>query len=426
MQLADAESLTLGKAYEKALLNEGRVKGYAYRAQASKEVNRQARSKLLPVLSATVTAGERKYEPRYSDDARKETTSDFNARLTQPLYHPEYLSEWKRTRHISKGSELQYAKERLRLGKEVAEAYFEVIRSQKNVELSQSHMEANQAKYQQIERTHSFGLSSRVDLLEAKVNFDESRIELIREKKHLDVSRISLSRLMGEEVLSLPGDVIDPWDLEKVFKDDYAHWRERLDKNIDLRIARQNMTIARQDLETRKYGHYPKVDAKLTYIKTDSTDIYTNRSDARADIEINIPLFQGWYVQSHIDEAKLILQSAHQEIAYSRRIADLLFEEEWEKYMAAYESVKMLREAVESAELYMLSVEKSYEKGLKSLFDFYDAKAKLFQVRRDLVNTVFDIAVAYAGLLEVTGELSVERYEELDTMLYRTADAASN
>lgn len=54
---------------------------------------------------------------------------------------------------------------------------------------------------------------------------------------------------------------------------------------------------------------------------------------------------------------------------------------------------------------------------MKSLFDYYDAKAKLFEVQRDLVNAMFDVAIAYTGLLEVAGELSIERYEELDAML---------
>lgn len=421
-QGAIADSLALSEAYAKALMNEGRVRSYDYQAQSSKEANNQARAKLFPSLSASAKTGRREYEPQYADESRNETTSTYSASLVQPLYHPEYVSAWDRSELISEVSELQYTKEKFRLGKEVAEAYFEVRRSQKNVELSQSYLEANEAKYKQIQRTHSFGLSSKVDLLEAKVNFDQARVAMLRETKHLDVSLIYLSRIIGEQVKSLPASKIDPWRVERFFKYDYEYWRERLANNMDLLIAEQNVNVARKDLKTRGYGHYPKIDAKLSYTENDSTDIYTYRYDTRADVEVNIPIFQGWYVDSRIKEGKLLLQAANQEAAHYRRISGLLFEEEWEKYMGAYESVKVLREAVQSAELYMLSIERSYAKGLKSLFDYYEAKAKLFQVKRDLVNTMFDIAISYTGILEITGELTIERYEELEVMLNHEAD----
>ena len=199
-QGAIADSLALSEAYAKALMNEGRVRSYDYQAQSSKEANNQARAKLFPSLSASAKTGRREYEPQYADESRNETTSTYSASLVQPLYHPEYVSAWDRSELISEVSELQYTKEKFRLGKEVAEAYFEVRRSQKNVELSQSYLEANEAKYKQIQRTHSFGLSSKVDLLEAKVNFDQARVAMLRETKHLDVSLIYLSRIIGEQV----------------------------------------------------------------------------------------------------------------------------------------------------------------------------------------------------------------------------------
>lgn len=415
--ILSADSLRLSEAYTKALLNEGRVKGYGYRVEASKEVIIQGKSKLYPSVNASIKTGWRDYDPRYANEAREETKSDYSVNLAQALYHPEYISELEKSKLLYEVSELKYTKEKFLLGKEVAIAYFEVKRSQENVDLSISYVEANKVKYKQIERTLSFGLSSKVDLLEAKVNLDTARIDVIREKKHLEVSRISLSRIIGEDVTSLSKSNVNPWNIENVFKYDYSYWKEHLSNNVDFLLSKENVNIAKKDLQTRKYGHYPKVDVKLSYIETDSTDLYSYRSDARADLEINIPLFQGGYVESRIKEAKLLIQAANQEVGYNSRIKDLIFEEEWEKYSAAFESVKVLRESVESSELYMLYIEKSYAKGLKSLFDYYDAKAKLFQVKRDLVDAMFDIAIAYTGLLEVTGELSIDSFKKLDLML---------
>ena len=92
VEFLNAEDLTLGEAYAKALQNEGRVKGSAYQVQASKEVNIQAKSKLFPTLNASANIGWRKYDPRYANEPREETSNEYSANLVHPLYHPEYLS----------------------------------------------------------------------------------------------------------------------------------------------------------------------------------------------------------------------------------------------------------------------------------------------------------------------------------------------
>lgn len=414
---AGAESLSLNGAFEKALMNDGRLLGTKSLLEASKEGSRQARSRLFPTLNLLGRTGLRQYAPRYADDIRDETTSSFSANLVQPIYHPEYMAELEKAELASGVTELKYTKEKSRLAKEVAEAYFEVGRTQQNMDLRQASLEAHEVKYAQIERTHSFGLSSKVDLLQAKVNLDEARVELIREKQHLDMSRIHLSRLTGEDVKILPSLKVDPWSIESLFNFDRAQWKGRLGNNVDLRLADQSLKVAREDSKTRKYGHYPKIDMELSYTHNDSTDININRRDSRADVELKIPIFQGWYVDSRVREGRHLVEAANQEAVYSRRVADLQFEEVWERYVAAFENVKVLRDAVKSADLYVVSIEKSYAKGLKSLFDLYDAKAKRLKVQKALADNMFDIAVTYVGLLEITGDLTSERYVELDELL---------
>ena len=96
-----------------------------------------------------------------------------------------------------------------------------------------------------------------------------------------------------------------------------------------------------------------------------------------------------------------------------------MFEETWEQFLASKEHATVLREAVESAELYMHSIEKSHQKGLKSLFDLYDAKTRLFKVRHNLLDTLYEVVIAYINLLDVTGELTLDRIVQLDALFFK-------
>jgi len=110
-------------------------------------------------------------------------------------------------------------------------------------------------------------------------------------------------------------------------------------------------------------------------------------------------------------------QSAQKELEYTQLQTSLRFEELWANHELNVQSLILSRESEKSAELYVDSVEKGHNAGLKSLVDVLEAKSKLYEVKRDAVDAGYALVENYLGLLDVSGELNSENIAVLEKMV---------
>lgn len=79
---------------------------------------------------------------------------------------------------------------------------------------------------------------------------------------------------------------------------------------------------------------------------------------------------------------------------------------QYNEYLVSFnssaESVSMYKNAVESAELYVKSVEQGYEHGLKSIIDLNEANTKLYDVKYKYLDNIHGMVDSYIGLLIVS------------------------
>jgi outer membrane protein len=417
-----SDELSLSGAFEEALKHEGRIRSVEYQTKAANEQVDQAFAHLLPKISASVQAGWRKYDPRYDPNNREETSLYYTASLVQPIYRPEVMATWDKAKLAYTEQKLVLRQEKQSLAKEVAKAYFDLLQSQKQLQLSLSYRDAMDEKWKQVSKAYEYRMSSKVDYLEAKVNFDQSKADVVTQQKHLHVAVLTLSRLVGQRVEALQPLLEGDWQLDTIDSGKYDRWHALINQNLDIQRAHVRVQTAKKDLKLRKYGHYPTVDAKLSYTGSASDDSTTYVYDNRAEVDVTIPLYEGGYVSSRVQEGKYLLQSSREEVAYYQRKAETSFEEQWGNYLSSYESVMVLRESIKSSQLYVASVAASQKRGLKTLYELYDAESKLLQVRQDLVKALYDLATAYIELLDVTGNLTFEQLQHFEKQI-RASDA---
>lgn len=75
------------------------------------------------------------------------------------------------------------------------------------------------------------------------------------------------------------------------------------------------------------------------------------------------------------------------------------YEELMSKLKSSAESIDTYNEALESANLYFDSVSQSYDKGLKSIIDFYEAKSKIYEVKYKYIENIYEMVDSYIGLM---------------------------
>jgi outer membrane protein len=415
MLTLNAESLMLSTAYELALKNEPHLRSLALRTDAIKESTKQSRARLNPQIQGNLSAGHYEYDGLYLKKPVKENYTSYSLSATQPLYHPELWQGVDEAKAREKATKYQLQSEAQKLGLDVGKAYFELLKTQSNIELYQSQKEYYETKYKQLEEMLKFGLTNRIDLLDAKVHSDKALSEWLAEQKRFNVAKLHLEHLIKSPVSELPHFDFSVVNTDTLFNE-RSIWENKLNNNPNLQASLASKEMAVSELSLRKYGHFPKVDLSFTHKETYTQDTYSHKYDNQAIFQMSLPLYEGGATQSRVREGMLLLDAAQEDVEFNRLDTKLKFEEQWAGWQLNIETLQALKESEKSAELYVESVDKANKVGLKSLVDLLEAKAKLFGIKRDTINAGYELVNNYLSILDVSGELNSENIELLENM----------
>jgi len=412
------DSLTLSLAYDLALKNEPKLRASAFKTEASKEYINQSKARLYPQIQGNASWGRYEYEAEYLRAPVKESYTSYSLSATQPIYHPELWRGIDEAKSRESGARYQFQAEAQQLGLDVAKAYFNLIRTHRNIELLASQKEYYETKYRQLEEMLKFGLTNRIDLLESKIHRDKAVTEWFTEKRRLKVAQMRLQHLINTPIGELPSFDFASVNADQLFNE-RSIWEEKLNSNPSLKSAIASRDLSRHQVALHEYEHYPKVDLSLTRKETFTQDTVSHKYDNQAVIQVSLPIYQGGYTQSKVRETLLMSESAQKELEYTQLETTLRFEELWADHELNAQSLVALRESEKSAELFLDSVEKAHKAGLKSVVDLLEAKAKLFEIKRDAVDAGYALVDNYLGILDVSGELNNDKIVLLEKMIQK-------
>lgn len=413
-----SDPLTLSRAYDLALQNEPKLGALAFKTEAAKEYIEQSRARLFPQMQGNVSWGRYEYEAEYLRAPVKESYTSYSLSASQPLYHPELWRGVDEAKAREAAARYQFIAQAQQLGLDVAKAYFELLRTQRNVEMLASQKEYYETKYRQLEEMLKFGLTNRIDLLESKIHRDKAVSEWLTEQRRVQVAKMRLQHFINAEIAEIPSFDFASVDTSVLFGEKSV-WEAQLENNPSFRSALLTRDVTRHQIAIRKYEHYPKIDLNLARKETYTQDTVSHKYDNQAVVQMAIPIYQGGYTQSKVREAMLLSESAQKELDYTQLETKLHFEELWADHELNAQSLDVLRESEKSAELFLESVEKGHKAGLKSIVDVLEAKSKLFEIKRDAVDAGYRLVDNYLGILDVSGRLNSENIVLLENMILK-------
>jgi outer membrane protein len=413
---AQGELLTLSEAYALALKNESKSRSAAFKAEASSEIVAQARSRLLPQMQYSYSVGKTEYEAQYNRLTIEEKYTYRQLSLSQPIYHPEYWSATSQAYAKKDASDLEFRRQSQTLGIDLAKTYFNYLKISKEEQLAKWQMGQYELKFRQIEKMLTVGLSNKIDMLESKIRFDKAKAEWITWQKQMNVAKFAIENMIGESIDGkqlIDTDAINP----KTLPSDKSAWEQKLLTNVDVQLAETYLKVAKKEVDLRWYSHLPTVDARVSSTNTDTKDLSAHRYDKSFFIDVKIPIFQGGYTSSRVSEARLLLNAAREDLEATKKENRLRFEDLWSRRELSIDSVELFRESEKVATLYLESIEKAHKVGLKSIVDLLEAKAKLYTVKRDLLNSTYDFINNQMELLNISGELTIPKIQELESQV---------
>lgn len=444
---------TLRDIYELALLNDASLKTAQANLRADQEIERQARSHLLPQLNADAhygalrrdidgrglqllddTPNDLRLGPQnqHTDISTRERTWSVN--LSQALIDLPAWYDFKNGKALGEQARAQFAAAQQDLIVRTADAYFNVLRQMDNLRVSKAEEIANRQQLEQAQQSFEVGSVANTDVEEARAAYDASVALRIADQGSLATAYEALTVLTGREHANL-------WPLSGQFQvtdplpADRQQWVEfARHNNYALEASLHAVEAARQNAIARRMEHAPRLSASLGYengridgsqsVHPDSFFAVPPDSDTvtrAAMLKLTIPLYSGGYTSSAQRQAQ-----ARYDAALQRRIDTerTVVQETRSRYIAAgtdVQRVKARAQSIRSAQSALDATRAGYEAGTRNIVDVLQAQRTFFAAQRDYANARYDYVMDILHLKEQAGMLGPQDILSLNDQLVAPA-----
>ncbi len=224
--------------------------------QAGQEKAVQGRAGLLPNVNLDGNVHYNKLESTLPGGDADYASNSLSLNATQPLFRKQNWVQYEQSREQVKivGLQLKVAEQDLIL--RVAQAYFDVLQSQDNIAFINAQKSAITEQLASAKRNFEVGTATITDTHEAQARYDLAVAQEIAEQNSLAIRLRALEKLIGKPPGAL--DIfVEPNQL-KVEAESMDIWATRAaEGNLQAEIQRSAKTIADQEIERNRAGHYP-------------------------------------------------------------------------------------------------------------------------------------------------------------------------
>ncbi len=376
--------------------------------QAGQEKSVQGRAGLLPQVNLS---GNVRYNEIDSSLPGGDADYDSNgAAITaaQPLFRMQNIVQYQQSKNQVKIAEMQFKAAEQDLILRVAQAYFDVLQSQDNIAFINAQKAAITEQLAAAKRNFEVGTATITDTHEAQARYDLAVAQEIAEQNTLNIRLRALEKLIGK-----PAGALDVLAEPAQFQTETGaidEWASRAaDGNLQAEIQRIAKTIADQEVERNRAGHYPTLDAVAGYTIANSQNFGTLQVDtktASVGLELNLPIYQGGLTSSRVREAVANQEKARQDLENATREASLQARQAWLNVSSGAARVRALEQALTSTRAQLDSTKLGLQVGVRTSLDVLDAEQQVLSARRDLAGARYAYLLSGLSLKAAVGTLN--------------------
>ena len=274
-------------------------------------------------------------------------------------------------------------------------------------------------------RNFEVGTSTITDTREAQARYDLTTAQEIAAENDVRVKRLALDTLAGKtdvqpDPLPVPSTVPAPQPA------DVNAWVQQSEEfSPAIQQARTNVEIAQLETEKAEAGHKPTLDLTTSYSATrnqngSATSAVASRSgNAAVGLSFNLPLFSGFAVQNRIREALSLEEKAQADLEATRRNVAQATRTAYFGVLSGAGQVKALEAAEASSQSALEANKLGYQVGVRINIDVLNSQSQLFQTKRDLAQSRYNVLIGHLRLRQANGTLTPEDLARLNALLTR-------
>ncbi|GGI79289.1 outer membrane channel protein TolC [Shewanella gelidii] len=396
----------LMQIYQQALTSDPLVLQAQAQRDALYESIEENRSPLLPTFSGSVG-----YDKVWNDPGN--TTNGLNAglSLSQVIYDHAAWVGLSLAEKAASQADAAYASTLQTLITRVTTAYFDVLSAKDNYEFKGAEKRAIERQLEQTKQRFAVGLTAITDVHEAQAQYDLATASEILAENQLMNSYESLSEITGIEHKSI--NILDTnrFSASSPTPSVTSQWIKMAESNsLDLQSQRIAKDIAKETIELYKAGHMPSLNLNAGYTtnfeQQEEGQSVGDYDRGNVGITLSVPIFQGFKVDSQVNQAQYKFVEASERLEQSHRRVVKDVRNNFNNVRASITSIKAYEQSVVSSESALKATQAGFEVGTRTIVDVLNRTRDLYDSKRQLSNARYGYINSIVALKQAAGSLS--------------------
>ena len=391
---------------------------------ARNEIVPQSRAALLPAISVS---GSKEDDQRRSNPTGNLNETFFEqhswqAELRQPVLAVSKYYTLKSAQAQRDAARFDLSTSEQDLLLRVADAYFNVLRAQDQLDSAKAEETAVKRQLEQVQQRFDVGLVAITDVLDSQAVYDNAVVKRIQADGNHDIVFENLRTLTGKsyddlDKLStrLPVVYPEPRDEEQ--------WVDQaMTTNSAIKSAQESLLAAQRDVSARRADRLPTVDAVATYseFRTSSAASF-GASDNRAfQLQARLPIFQGGAIQSRVAEGRYRATQSEQLLEDKQRTVSRDTRNLFRTVITDVVRVRAGEKSIQSSKAALDATQTGYEVGTRNIVDVLQAQQRLYASQFSYADSRYAYVTDLLRLKQSAGALATQDLTELSTFLSST------
>lgn len=392
------------------LFNKARANRLALGEQLPQQV-----AGLLPIVSFSANVNWNRNETLRADPpaavppgATTFPTKAYLFSFSQPLFN---LNNWflvTRARAIDKQAQAALFAASQDLIARVARAYLEALNAADNLKYAKAEMDANLRQVNFAKKRYQLGVDIVTTVYNAQASYDVSVTQYVRAQREACNTLLALTLLTGckydcIEKVKRPVPFLTP---RPVCVEDWVCAANKFNWNVI--SARYTALAAQEQIKAAFANHFPTLSGNASYGPSygQSTGL-VDTLNTTVGLQLNVPIYSGGLIVSQTRQAQYEYLSATAEVENQLLQAITTTRQRFNDVVIGVENLKADQISVVSARTSLVSTEKAYTFGTRSIFDVLIAQRSLYEAERQLANDQYAYLLNMILLKQANGSLTM-------------------
>ncbi len=290
-------------------------------------------------------------------------------------------------------------------------AYYNVLLSEKNMEIAVNTMNLSSDRYEQEKMKKELGTSVTYDLLQAQNSFLEDKSSYLSAKSSYNNAKRQLNNLMAED-LNTEYIYASSFDIASKDFDIATLQTKMLENNNTLKNQYINLEMNKLEVKSAKSAYYPTIAAgasgsysnsETDYETMNNMDNSSSGFNTSVNLSVSYSIYEGGTRRRALQAARIEQEISEIETVDMEQQLKNQLAQEFELYEVRQELLVLAEENLKAAELNLELSKQKYENGSINSFNYRDIQQMYSNVSMSYQSAMYNLIQSYHTLLRLTG-----------------------